>query len=145
VNQYVRTGKVKMIFRNVAFIGTDSARAAQMAAAASLQNRLWPFIDLFYANQQEENTGYVTDDFLRRIGGGVRGLDVDKAMNDRGLPRVQAMMNDAQTQWQTNGFSGTPSFLGGPTGGRLDAVNVKSLGPGDYTTAIDKALAQARS
>lgn len=145
VNQYVRTGKMKMIFRNVSFIGTDSARAAQMAAAASMQNKLWPYIDIFYANQQEENSGYVTDDFLRRIGSGVRGLDVSRAMNDRGLPAIQRAMDEAQTEWQTNGFSGTPSFLLGPTGGRLDALQITSFNPSNFTSAIDKVVAQARS
>lgn len=142
VNTYVRPGKVTMFFRNVSFLGTDSARAAQMAGAASLQNKLWPFIDLFYTNQQEENTGYVTDDFLRRIGSGVAGLDVTRAMNDRGLPVVQRMMDDAQTQWQSNGFSGTPSFMIGPTGGRLEALDPKTLGPEAFTPAIDKLLAR---
>ncbi|HZV75178.1 MAG TPA: thioredoxin domain-containing protein [Conexibacter sp.] len=142
VNQYVRTGKMKMQFRNVAFIGTDSARAAQMAAAAGRQNRLWPYVDIFYTNQQQENSGYVTDDFLRRIGAGVKGLDVEKAMSDRGLPEVQRQLNDAQTEWQTNGFTGTPSFLVGPTGGRLAALDVRSFDPGTFTSAIDKVLAQ---
>ncbi len=145
VNTYVRPGKVKMIFRNVSFLGTDSARAAQMAGAASLQNKLWPFIDLFYTNQQEENTGYVTDDFLRRIGSGVAGLNVTRAMSDRGLSQVQRAMDEAQTQWTSNGFSGTPSFLLGPTGGRLDAINVTSLGPADFTLAINKLLARTSS
>jgi protein-disulfide isomerase len=145
VNQYVRTGKVKMVFRNVSFIGTDSARAAQMAAAVAAQNRLWPYIDIFYANQGEENSGYVTDDFLRRIGDGVKGLDVDRAMNDRGLPDVQRAMNEAQTEWQTNGFTGTPSFLLGPTGGRLEALQIRTLEPSGFTSAIDKVLAQTRS
>jgi protein-disulfide isomerase len=145
VNQYVRTGKMKMMFRNVSFIGTDSQRAAQMAGAAGLQNGLWPFIDIFYANQEEENSGYVTDDFLRRIGTGVKGLDVDKAMSDRGLPEVQRQMDDAQTEWQSAGFTGTPSFLLGPTGGRLDALQIKSFDPGTFTSAIDKAIASTRS
>jgi len=144
VNNYVRPGKVTMIFRSVAFIGTDSVRAAQMAGAAALQNRLWPFIDIFYTNQGEEKTGYVTDDFLRKIGSGVRGLDVTRAMNDRGLPVVQRMLDDAQTQWQSNGFTGTPSFLVGPTGGRLEALDVKTLGPADFTPTLDKLL-RARS
>jgi protein-disulfide isomerase len=142
VNQYVRTGKVKMVFRNVSFIGTDSARAAQMAGAAGLQNRLWPFIDIFYANQGEENSGYVSDDFLRSIGSGVKGLAVARAMDDRALPEVQRAMNEAQTEWQTNGFTGTPSFLLGPTGGRLEALEITSFDPGTFTTAIDKVLAK---
>jgi protein-disulfide isomerase len=143
VNQYVRTGKVKMIFRNVSFIGTDSQRAAQMAAAAGLQNKLWPYIDIFYGNQGEENSGYVTDDFLRRVGHGVKGLDVNRAMSDRGLPEIQRQLNEAQVEWQTNGFTGTPSFLLGPTDGRLEALDITSFDPGAFTTAIDRALAQA--
>jgi len=142
VSRYVRTGKLKMQFRNVAFIGTDSARAAQMAAAAGRQNKLWPYVDIFYANQEEENSGYVTDDFLRKIGSGVSGLDVDRAMNDRGLPAIQRQMDDAQTEWQTNGFTGTPSFLLGPTGGRLEALPpVRSFDPSSFTGPIDAVLA----
>ena len=93
-----------------------------MAAAAGLQNKLWPFIDIFYANQGEENSGYVTPDFLRKVGSAVRGLDVEKAMTDSALPSVQRALNEAQTEWQSNGFTGTPSFLLGPTGGRLEAA-----------------------
>lgn len=142
ITRYVRTGKVKMVFRNVAFIGTDSARAGQMAAAAGLQNKLWPFIDLFYANQQEENSGYVTDDFLRKVGGGVKGLDVTQALGDRGLPKVQKQLDDAQNEWQSNGFSGTPSFLLGPTGGTLSPLPVTRFELGQFTPAIDKLLSK---
>jgi protein-disulfide isomerase len=141
---YVRNGDVRMVFHNVAFIGTDSARAAQMAGAAGRQDKLWQFIDIFYANQGAENSGYVTDDFLRRVAGGVRGLDVEQAMEDRGLPAIQRQLDEAQTEWQTAGFTGTPSFLIGPTGGRLDALEINSFDPGEFTTAIDRALAQAR-
>ncbi len=141
VNQYVRTGKMKMEFRNVSFIGTDSSTAARMAAAAGQQNKLWPYIDIFYANQGEENSGYVTDDFLRKVGSAVRGLDVARALRDRDLPEVQRAMNEAQTEWQSNGFTGTPSFLLGPTGGRLEALDVKSLDPSGFTPAIDRLLA----
>ena len=142
ITNYVRTGKVKMMFRNVAFIGTDSARAGQMAAAAGLQNKLWTFIDLFYTNQGEENSGYVTDDFLRKVGGGVAGLNVTQAMSDRGLPKVQQQLNEAQTEWQANGFTGTPSFLVGRTGGTLAPLSVQSLSTGQFTPAIDKLLKQ---
>ncbi|HZV75179.1 MAG TPA: thioredoxin domain-containing protein [Conexibacter sp.] len=143
VTDYVRTGKIKMTFRNVSFIGQDSARAAQMAAAAGLQNKLWPYVDILYANQGQENSGYVTDDFLRRIGAGVKGLDVEKAMNDRGLPALQRQLDDAQTEWEAGGLTWTPRFLVGPTGGRLEALG-RSFDVGALTSAIDKVLAQGR-
>ncbi|MGB2710037.1 MAG: thioredoxin domain-containing protein, partial [Conexibacter sp.] len=143
VADYVKTGKLKMVFRNVAFIGTDSTRAAQMAAAAGLQNKLWEYIDIFYSNQGAENSGYVTDAFLTKVGHGVDGLDVDKAMNDRGVADVQDQLNKAQTDWQANGFTGTPSFLLGPTGGTLRPLKIQSLDASAFTAPIDKALSKS--
>jgi protein-disulfide isomerase len=142
VANYVRTGKMKMVFRNVSFIGDDSLRAAQMAAAAGRQNKLFPFVEIFYANQGEENTGYADDAFLRKIGSAVKGLNVEKAMSDRNLPAVQTQLTEAQDLWQANGFEGTPSFLLGPTGGKLKPLD--QIAPNDldaFKRQIDKALA----
>jgi protein-disulfide isomerase len=146
VDRYVRTGKLRMEFRNVSFIGNDSLRAAQMAGGASLQNKLWQYVDLFYINQGEENSGYVTDEFLTRIGRAVRELNVQKAMNDRSLPSVQRALTEAQTEWTVAGFSGTPAFLLGPTGGRLTPMLGEQTAPtvDNVSQAIDAALTQAR-
>jgi protein-disulfide isomerase len=146
VDRYVRSGKLRMEFRNVSFIGNDSLRGAQMAGAAAIQGKLWQFIDLFYLNQGGENTGYVTDEFLTRLASAIRGLDVQRALADRNLPSVQRGLTEAQTEWQVAGFDGTPAFLLGPTGRRMSAV----LGEGEAPTValmserIDDALAQVR-
>ncbi|MGN6190138.1 MAG: DsbA family protein [Conexibacter sp.] len=145
VAQYVRSGKVKMVFRNVTIIDQDSHLAAEMAAAAGLQNKLWQYIDIFYANQGEEHSGYITDAFLQKIGRAVTGLNVSRAMIDRKLPKIQTQLTEAQTQMQLNGFQGTPSFLVGPTGGRLQAVQFSSFTPGPFRKAIDAALQQKGS
>jgi protein-disulfide isomerase len=145
VARYVRTGKLKMEFRNVSFIGNDSLRGAQMAGATSLQNKLWQYIDLFYLNQGEENSGYVTDEFLTRIGRAVRGLDVDRAMADRALPSVQRALTEAQTEWTVAGFTGTPAFLLGPTGGRMEAMLGQQVAPtvDNVSQAIEARLTAA--
>jgi protein-disulfide isomerase len=140
VAEYVKTGKVKMVFRNVSILGGDSISAAKMAAAAGLQNKLWPFIDILYANQGEENTGYVTDEFLTRIAKAVRGLDVQQAMTDRDLPKVDKQLTDAQTEMTIAGFQGTPTFLVGPTDGRLEALQFNSFTTAPFRQAIDLAL-----
>jgi protein-disulfide isomerase len=140
IRNYVAPGKMKMEFRNVAFIGTDSVRAAQMAAAAGRQGKLWNYTDLFYANQGTENSGYVTDEFLRKIGSGVPGLDVDKAMGDRGVAAIQQQLNQAQQLWQSNGFTGTPSFLVGRTGGDLKPLEVRSFQLDQFSSKIDPLL-----
>jgi protein-disulfide isomerase len=143
VADYVRSGKVKMVFRNVTIIDQDSHLAAEMAAAAGLQNKLWQYIDIFYANQGEEHSGYITDAFMKRIGRAVRGLDVTRAMADRKLPKIQSQLQQAQAEMQLNGFQGTPAFLVGPTGGRLEAVQFNSFTPGPFKQAIDAALQQS--
>jgi protein-disulfide isomerase len=146
VDRYVRTGKLKMEFRNVAFIGPDSTTAAQMAAAAGMQNKLWQYVDLFYINQEQENSGYVTDEFLTKIGRAVRGLDVQQAMADRSLPAVQRELTEAQTEWTVAGFQGTPAFLLGPTGGRLEAMLGEQVAPtvDNVSQAIDAQLTAAQ-
>jgi protein-disulfide isomerase len=51
VRDYVRTGKVRMQFENLSFMGPGSVVAGRAAAAAAQQNRLWNFVDLMYLNQ----------------------------------------------------------------------------------------------
>ena len=43
------------------------------------QNKLWNFIDVFYFNQGEENSGYVTPSFLHSID---KAAGVDSAKAD---------------------------------------------------------------
>lgn len=145
VANYVRSGKLKMVFKSVTIIDQDSHLANEMAAAAGLQNKLWQYIDIFYANQGEEHSGYITDAFLERIGKAVRGLDVNKALADRKLPKVQTQLEQAMADMQLNGIQGTPSFLLGPTNGTKTAL----LGSGEAPTVelmsqrIDAALQQS--
>jgi protein-disulfide isomerase len=138
VDRYVRAGKLRLEFRNLAFIGPDSRTAAQAAAGAAAQNKLWPFIDLFYANQGEENSGYVTQGFLRQVAGGVRGLDPSRALRDGAGAQASAQLAQAQALATSNGVSSTPSFLLGRTGGTLTPLNVTSLSPGSFTGPIDR-------
>jgi protein-disulfide isomerase len=145
VARYVKTGKVRMVFRDVAFLGTDSVRAQQMGAAAARQNKLWEFVDIFYNNQGQENSGYVTDAFLEKIGSAVDGLDVEKALNDRGTASAQRLLVEAQREWQSYGLSGTPSFVMGPTGGDYEPVLGEGEGPTIelMTERIEAALKRA--
>ena len=79
VENYVRTGKAKLELRTLHFIGPDSERAARVAAGAERQGRLWPFVEAFYAAQGQENSGYVTDGFLRSVAKAA-GVDAGKAL-----------------------------------------------------------------
>jgi protein-disulfide isomerase len=119
VREYVRTGKLKIEFRNFTFIGQDSVTAGQYASAAGQQNKLWNFVDLFYLNQGEENSGYVTQPFLSRILQAVPGLDATKAQADAHAPAAVVGMKTANTLASQHRIDSTPSFLVGKSGSTL--------------------------
>lgn len=144
VDTYARTGKVKMVFRAQTFVGQppgNSIPAARFALAAGLQNKLWQFVDLFYLNQGDESEGYVTDAFLRQIGSGVQGLDVEKALADsKTSPVVQHELAEADSLFNRHHFSGTPSFTVGRSGGALKPLELTAFDVGQFSSAIDQLL-----
>lgn len=124
VEEYVRPGKVKMVFNGVAFIGADSLVALKTAGAAGQQDKLWNVTELLFHNQGEENrgeqgAGWVTEDLLEAIGNSVEGLDGQEMLDARESPQVAEYLAAAQGQWQAAGGTVTPSFGVGKSEGPL--------------------------
>jgi protein-disulfide isomerase len=140
VRDYVRTGKVRMVFRDLAFLGDDSVTAGRAAAAAGAQNKLWQFIDAFYADQGEENSGYVTDSFIRDIAGKVPGLDVARLMRDRSAPFTLQQIQQARAEKNRLGVSTTPTFFLQRGRGPTQQLQFSDFKPSDFTGPIDSAL-----
>lgn len=145
IDRYVRPGKVQMVFRNMAFVGEqqnpgDSQAAARMAAAVGMQNQLWPFAELFYLNQQDESTRYVTDSFVSRLASAIPGVNVQQALAQRSTPQVGLQLADANNLFNQSGFQGTPSFLLGKTGQQLQPLTPTALDPSQFNGPIDKLL-----
>jgi protein-disulfide isomerase len=142
VRRYVRTGKVRMELRLVDFVGPDSTKGARALLAASLQNRMWNAATRFYALQQPENTGYVTDAFLRRVLGGVRGLDVERAMAARQSSPVTAELGAVKSMQSRYGVDSTPTLLIGPDVADLHTVSEQTPSPAQIAATIDAELAK---
>lgn len=140
VRKYVRTGKVRILFNGMAFVGPDSETALRTALAAGRQNRLWNVIDLLFANQGTENTGWVTDSLLRSIGSSVTGLDVQQMLDERSSDAVDRALVQAGQVAQSAGVNVTPSFAVGKTGGTFSVVHITSLDPSGLTPSLDAAL-----
>ncbi len=115
VRRYVRDGRVRLVFRNLDSIGSDSARAARMAGAVGEQNHLWEFIDLMYKNQGAENTSYVTDRYLQALAAAIPGVDVGRALRARTSSAVEAQIEQAHALAQELHLQSTPSFVLVPT------------------------------
>ena len=141
VRDYVRTGKVKLEARTLHFIGPDSERAALVAAGAERQGRLWPFLEAFYAAQGQENSGYVTDDFLRSVAR-AGGVDADAALKSAGTAAAQERLNRANADAQRLGVDSTPTFTVARGDGAPRVLGSGAQDPATLAAALDRELAR---
>jgi protein-disulfide isomerase len=140
VREYVRPGKVKLVFAGLAFLGPDSETALRATYAAGLQSRLWNFLDLLYRNQGAENSGWVTDELLRAAAKAIPGLDVGTMMAARRTTEVDNALLATQQQASSARVNTTPTFFAGPTGGTLNQINLTSLTASAIRPTIDALL-----
>ena len=141
VDKYVKTGKLRYELRLRSFLGDDSVRAAGAASAAAKQNKLFQFADLFYHRQGDENTGYVTDDFIRSVARD-SGVDPNAAVTAAGDGASQPLVKEAERKAADLGSQSTPDFFLRLASGRLVPVSPQDLTAGAFTQALDQALAQ---
>lgn len=144
IQSYVRQGKLKIEYEamETATREPEVFKTQQVAAlAAGNQDKMWHFIELFYHEQGEEDSGYVTESYLQGLAEQVPGLNLTKWTADRGEPALSEQITaDAQTA-NSEGFTGTPSFLIGKTGGPEEKLVAVSLTePSSFDAAIEKAL-----
>jgi protein-disulfide isomerase len=142
VRDYLRPGKVRLVFHGLKFIGPDSEKALRFAYAAGLQGKLWHAVDLLYANQGEENSGWVTDEFLASVAAAIPGFDLQQALADENSEQVDALISTANASAGTLGVRTTPSFAAGKTGGELELLSVTSLTADALRPALDSLLAE---
>lgn len=113
----IRTGNAMLVFEPYLIIGPDSKPAATAALAAGEQGRFWNYLQLFYANQGAENSGYVTDDFLTSIARAARVPDIHTWNESRNDPKWEPVLARGTSEAQSFDFNGTPSIVvAGPNG-----------------------------
>jgi protein-disulfide isomerase len=115
IDEYVRTGKVYLIYRSMGnFLGdfggtTESQDAAMAAYCAGEVGKFWEYHDILFANWNGENQGnYSIDrlvDFSRALNLDERSFR-DCIVSQRFLERVSQDAADGKAI----GVSGTPSF-----------------------------------
>ena len=143
---YVQTGKLKIIFRDIAFLGSESEAAGQAALCAADQNKFWPYHDLLYQSKLNDfnNKGSEDDGFYNRkfFVGLAQQLNLNitdfESCYDSGK-YAQTVKNDTNLALQ-QGINSTPSIF----------INGEELQPGllpfsSYQQAIESALSSSTS
>ena len=139
VQEYVRTGRVRLVFRGLSFIGEQSDTALRAALAAGEQDRLWDVLHGLFLHQGAENSGWVTDSLLRSFGG--TGLDTERMLDSTHSSWVEGQLLAARNAATAIGVPGTPYFQAGPTGGALEHLNVSALDADAFRRELDRLLA----
>jgi protein-disulfide isomerase len=140
IQDYVRTGKLRLEFQPFQFVRPYSQLAAQYAWAAAAQDKMFQFSKVWYTNQGDESVNYVNDAFARKIAAAVPGLDADKLIAGSRSAGAKQQANAALQSFNARGLNQTPSFVGGTTGGTLTNVDLGGS-PGSAKAALDRLIA----
>jgi protein-disulfide isomerase len=139
VRDYVRTGRVKLVYRGIEIISSNSVPGLRANYAAGLQNKLWQMSEALYERQGEERSGWITTDVIKSAAREI-GADPAKLLKDAGSAAVTAKMNEAVRLANQYGINSTPTFGYQKQLGALQPLNITSLEPSGFTPGLDAAL-----
>lgn len=133
---YIATGRVRLEFRNMAFIGDESVIAAAAAECANEQDAFWPYHDKLFAEQRGENSGAFSFDRLKSF---ATDLSLDQTAFDACLnsTRTQQLVFDETNAGREAGVDSTPTFF---INGEM-VKGAKSFS--EFQDVIEKKLAEA--
>jgi protein-disulfide isomerase len=110
ITKYVATGKARIVWHTLAFIGPESALAGRAAWCAQQHGKFWAYFAVLYQHQGGENTGTFNTARLERWAGD-EGMDrtaFGECLADtRSLGGVEAGARAAQQY----GITETPGFV----------------------------------
>lgn len=144
LRNWVRTGKLRIEYRALQSATPDRRTFVDQQAAAlaaGKQALMWNFIELFYREEGEENTGYATESYIEGIARQVPGLNFRQWLTDVRKPATfNELVSDNKAAKRAR-LPGTPTFVIGKTGGALHVLRVSSvIEPVPFNEAIEQAV-----
>jgi protein-disulfide isomerase len=132
-DKYIKSGKVKFIYRNFAFLGDESKWAANAAMCAGEQGKFWQYHDYLFNNQNGENQGAFSKDNLKKFALSL-GLDKTKFNSCVDSDKYASVIAQETKSGGEAGVSGTPaSFVNG-------TLYPGALPVGTFTQIIENEL-----
>lgn len=107
---FIKTGKVKLVFKDFPLNGPDSSLAAEASYCAQDQEKYWQYHDELYKNWGGERTGWVTRESLNEFANTV-DLDLEKFNSCLDEHKYQSKVIALHEFGKEVGIDATPSFL----------------------------------
>ncbi len=139
VENYVRTGRIKIVYRGIVVISENSLVGLAAEYAAGQQNKLWQMVEALYERQGDENSGWLTPAVVRDAAGEI-GLSPAKIVAAMKSAAVASAIQQSANEARSLGINGTPTFAIQKQLGTLQQLQVSSLEAAGFTSALDQAL-----
>lgn len=142
MENYIASGKVRLMFRHFPFIepapGGELTQAANASMCAAEQGRFWDYHDILFANQSGENQGAFANRRLVAFAESL-GLDMTAFTACFNEDRYRDQINADENAGLALGVNSTPTIV-------VNGTIVQNADPrlvptyADITQAIDAAL-----
>ena len=110
LTNYVKTGKVKILFKDFIILGQDSINAANAAHCANDQKLFWEYHSMLYNNWDGEDTGWADLEHLHEFANTL-GLNMDIFSSCMSDLKWNELVNLSSIDGQKLGVTGTPTFF----------------------------------
>jgi protein-disulfide isomerase len=138
IKDYVDAGKVKVVFKDFAFLGSDSTEAALYSRAVwkLYPDKYFEWRTAMYNAQDQEHGGFGNAASIDKLNATISGIDAAKVTADvnKNKSTYQALIDADKTEAAKFGIGATPSFVVG-------TQMIAGAYPYDtFKTAIDAVL-----
>lgn len=109
--QYIKTNKVRMVFRNFQFLGPESTAAAAAAECAKDQRQFWNYHDALYRAEVQdgkERNGNLNRGLFLKIAGDLK-LDTNAFTNCIDIQKYTTFIEKDRADAQALGVNSTPT------------------------------------
>jgi len=110
IDNYIETGKAKLIFVDLPFIGQDSRIAAQASYCAEDQGKYWEYHEILYIFQEGENSGWADRDRLNSFAFSL-DMNMDEFNDCIDSSKYQKRVKANYDEAVKHGAQQTPTFI----------------------------------
>lgn len=115
-DEYIKTGKVRMVYRNLAFLGQESVDAAEATECAKDQGKFWQYHDALYTAEHAddvEGNGNLNRALFLKLAGEAK-LDTGAFTECYDSGKYESVVNKQTQDAQSIGVNSTPTtFVNG--------------------------------
>jgi protein-disulfide isomerase len=139
VADFVKPGRLKLVYRGIQIIGPNSQVGLRAIYAAGKQNRLWNLTDALYRRQGAENSGWITAAVINEAAASA-GANAAAVRAAAPTAAVTGQLHEAARQAAADRVRGTPTFVLQRAPALPQQLQVTALDATTFESALASAL-----